>query len=128
MSAQTSILNWPRKLYQPMERVPYAVAIFLCVDAPAGQNLHQALTTGVPWGVPVWGVVSFYLLLAIYGTSCRFWDIGLPRWCAMPYSILTFAPYLLFFHNHTMSFWIPVFVVIVLQLPAMILKGNPGTQ
>jgi hypothetical protein len=128
MSAPTTILNWPKRFYQPLERVPYAVGIFLFVDAPAGQNLHQALTTGDPWRVPVWGVGIFYLLLAIYATSGRLWDIGLPRWYAVPYSILTFAPYLLLFYNHTMSFWIAVFAVIVLQLPVMILKGKPAAQ
>jgi hypothetical protein len=119
---QAFVLKLLRRLYQPFGRVPYAVAVFLFVDGPVGQYTHQELTGKSAWPGPPWTVVAFYVPLVIYATSCRFLDIGLPWWSAVPYSILTFSPYLLLFQNPTMNFWIPTVGAIIFQLPAMLLQ------
>ncbi|MGB8580207.1 MAG: hypothetical protein WCD47_05255 [Candidatus Sulfotelmatobacter sp.] len=117
-------LKRAKKFYGPIGRLAYAIIVFLTVDGPTGRYTHDALTRKGSWPAPTWTVAVFFLTLLIYATMRRFLDIGLRPWIAIPYSILTFCPYLLLFHSHTMSFWIPTLSALILQSPAMILKGR----
>jgi hypothetical protein len=105
--------------------VPYAIWVVVFVDWDVAEALHRDLTQieKWPWG-PAWTVLAFYFPLLAYPTACRFIDAGWARWIAEPFSILTLSPYLLLFHNHTMSFWLPVAAAVVLQLPAILVMGK----
>jgi hypothetical protein len=119
------IFSWLRKeFYGPFGHVPYAISVLL-IDSDVGEYLHRHLARieGWPWG-PAWTILPFYAPLLAYVTLCRFLDVGWTRWIAIPYSILTFSPYLLLFGGYTTNYWIPVAGAIVFQLPAILAKGK----
>jgi hypothetical protein len=118
-------LRWLERFYGPIGRGPYAMLVFLFVDWSVGLYLHRHLT-GIeswPWG-PAWALIPFYLPLMVYLTLRRFLDAGWALWIAVPFSIVTLSPYLLLLRNHALSYWIPAGIAVVLQLPAMLVKGK----
>jgi len=104
-------------LDRPIGRLWYALAVPACVDVPLAHSLARRDI----W--PIWLNVVFFASLMIYGTSRRFLDAGLPRWSAIPYSLLTLSPIGLLYFNHEPGLWrVVVLVTIALQIPAMLRK------
>jgi hypothetical protein len=104
-------------LDRPIGRWAYAFVVSACVDVP----LAHSLARHDIW--PTWLNIVFFASLMIYGTSRRFLDAGLPRWWAIPYSLVTLSPFGFLYFNRNADLWRFVALgAIVLQIPATLWK------
>jgi hypothetical protein len=112
-------------LRQPVGRAWYTVACVLFIDIDLQFRLRADLLSR--HGATNLGVLFdalFFLLLMFWLSAARFIDLGLRKLWALPYSVITLAPFAMLYLAPSLNPWIATAGAIILQTPAMLANSK----